>query len=76
MVEQKSKSDSIGRDARLASLLQHKWKAEIERAIDKVKLGVIFNKQRTKTDRRLRHLWFKSGAIRNKQSKGPTVTRD
>jgi len=34
-------SQVIGRDAQLAILLRHKWKAEIERAMDKVKLGVV-----------------------------------
>jgi len=51
MVEKQSE---IGRDAQLSMLMRHKWQAEIERAIDKVKLGVIPVKKRTKTDK-----WFK-----------------
>ena len=31
----------IGRDALLAMLLHHKWQAEIERAVDKVNLGIV-----------------------------------
>jgi len=37
----KEQSKTIGRDAQLAILLRHKWLAEIERAVDKVKLGVV-----------------------------------
>jgi len=38
MVEEQSAN--IGRDAQLAMLQQDKWQAEIERAVDKVKLAV------------------------------------
>ena len=50
----------IGRDAQLAVLLQHKWQAEIERAVDKVKLGTIPVKKRTKTDKWFRRQWYRA----------------
>ncbi len=57
MVEKQSE---IGRDAQLAVLLRHKWYAEIERAVDKVRLGVIPVRRRTKTDKWFRRPWYKS----------------
>jgi len=48
MVEKQSE---IGRDAQLTMLLQHKWQAEIERVVDKVKMGIVPAKKRTKTDK-------------------------
>lgn len=57
MVEKQSK---IGRDAQLAMLLQHKWQAEIERAVDKVKLGVVPGRKRTKTEKWFRRQWFRA----------------
>ena len=50
----------IGRDAQLAMLLHHKWRVEIERAIDKVKLGVVPAKKRTKLDKWFRRQWYRS----------------
>ncbi|MBW2145338.1 MAG: hypothetical protein JRG75_13220 [Deltaproteobacteria bacterium] len=38
MVEKQSE---IGQDAQLAMLLQHKWQTEIDKAVDKVKMGVM-----------------------------------
>jgi len=49
MVEKQSVT--IGRDAQLAVLLRHKWQAEIERAVDKVKLGVVPGRKRTKDEK-------------------------
>jgi len=40
--------------------LQHKWQAEIERAVDKVKLGVVPGRKRTKIDKWFRQQWFRS----------------
>jgi len=40
--------------------LQHKWQAEIERAVDKVKLGVVPGRKRTKIDKWFRRQWFRS----------------
>ena len=57
MVEKQSE---IGRDAQLAMLLQHKWLAEIERAVDKVKLGVVPGRKRTETDKWFRRQWYRS----------------
>jgi hypothetical protein len=39
MIEKQSAT--VSRDAQLAMLLRHKWQAEIEKAVDKVKL-VLF----------------------------------
>jgi len=57
MVEKQSE---IGRDAQLAFLLQHKWHAEIERAVDKVKLGVVPGRKWTKTDKWFRRQLYKA----------------
>jgi len=71
MVEKQSE---IGRDAQLAVLLRHtctrvfcagstgagKWQAEIERAVDKVKLGVVLGRKRTKTDKWFRQQWYRA----------------
>ena len=70
------KSGKFNRDVQLALLMRHKWEAEIEKAVDKVKLGLVPGERRCKTNRRLRHLWYKSGAIRKKRCEGPTITRD
>ena len=56
MIEQRT----IDRDAQLVMLLQHKWQSEIEKAVDKVKLGVIPAKKRTKKDKWFRKLWYRS----------------
>lgn len=50
----------VGRDAKLAMLLHHKWRAEIERAVDKVKLGAVPAKKRTKLDKWFRRQWYRS----------------
>ena len=42
-------SQTIERDAQFATLLQHKWQAQIERAVDKVKLSVVPCRKRSKT---------------------------
>jgi len=47
-------SATISRDAKSAVLLRHKCQAEIEKAIDKVKLGVVLARRRTNTDK-----WFR-----------------
>jgi hypothetical protein len=54
------KHSEIGRDAQLALLLRHKWQAEIEKAVDKVKLGIVPAGKRTKTDQWFRKQWYKS----------------
>ena len=56
------KQTAIGRDAQLAILLRHKWYAEIERAVDKVKLGVVPGRKRTKTEKWFRRQWYRSMA--------------
>ena len=58
MVE--GQSETIGRNAQLAILLEHKWKAEIERAVDKVKLGTVPGRKRTRTDGWFRRQWFRA----------------
>ncbi len=55
-----TEKQEIGRDAQLATLLHHEWQAEIERAIDKVKLGTIPVKKRTKTDKWFRRQWYRA----------------
>ena len=57
MVEKQSE---IGRDAQLAMLLPHKWQAEIEKAVDNVKMGVVPYKKRTKTDKWFRKQFYRS----------------
>lgn len=57
MVEKQSE---IGRDAQLAFLLQHKWQDEIERAVDKVKMGVVPARKRSETDKWFRGQWFRA----------------
>ena len=64
MVEKQSE---IGRDAQLAFLLQHKWHAEIERAVDKVKLGVVPGRKRTKMDKCFRGQWYRAMMIDRKR---------
>ena len=54
------KQSEIGRDAQLAMLMWHKWQAEIERAVVKVKLGVIVDRKRTKMDKWFRRQWYRS----------------
>lgn len=56
----KEQSKTIGSDAQLATLMRHKWQAEIERAVDKVKLGVVPGRKRTKTDKWFRRQWFRA----------------
>ncbi len=53
------KQSEICRDAQSAVLLQRKWQAEIERAVDKVKLGAIRKRKRTKTDEWFRRQWYR-----------------
>jgi len=50
----------ICRDARLATLLNNKLYAEIERAVDKIKLGIVPGRKRTKTDKWFRCQWYRS----------------
>jgi len=50
----------IGRDAQLAMLLHHKWQVEIERAVDKVKLGIVSGRRRTKDQQWWRKQWYRS----------------
>lgn len=57
MVEKQSETS---RDARLAMLLRHRCQEEIERAVDKAKLGVVPAEQRTKTDKWFRRQWYRS----------------
>jgi len=39
---------------------QKKWQAEIERAVDKVKMGVVTDKRRTRTDKSFKELWYRA----------------
>ena len=66
MVEEQSE---IGRDAQLAMLLRHKWQAEIERAVDKVKLGVVPGIQRATTDKWFRRQWYRAMMIDRKRQR-------
>ena len=66
MVEKQSEID---RDAQLAMLQQHKWQAEIEKAVDKVKMGVVPDRKRTKTDKWFRKQWFRAMMRDRKRAK-------
>jgi hypothetical protein len=68
MVEKQS--ETIGRNAHLAMLLRHKWQAEIERAVDKVKLCVVPGRKRTKTEKWFRRQWYRSMARDRKRRIG------
>ena len=57
MVEKQSE---FSRDAQLAVLLRHKWQVEIEKAVDKVKLGVVPGRKRTKNEKWWRKQWYRS----------------
>ncbi|MFC1604917.1 hypothetical protein ACFL5F_07810 [Planctomycetota bacterium] len=57
MVEKQSE---IGRDTQLAILLRHKCQAEIEKAVDNVKMGVVPYKKRTKNDKWFRKQFYRS----------------
>jgi hypothetical protein len=59
----------IGRDAQLAMLQQRKWQAEIEKAVDKVKLGVAPGRKRTKNDKWFRRQWFRA-MMRDRKRRG------
>jgi len=65
MVEKQSE---IGRDAQQSVLLQPKWQAGIERAVDKVKMGIVQGRKRTKTDKWFRRQWFRS-MVRDRRRK-------
>jgi hypothetical protein len=69
------RSEISGRDAQLAILLRHKWKAQIERAIDKVKLGIVPARKRTKTDKWFRKQWYKAMMIDRKRSLAETKAK-
>jgi hypothetical protein len=58
MVEKRS--ETTGRDAQLAMLMRHKWQAEIEKAVDKVKLGIVPARKRTKEHKWFRRQWFRA----------------
>ena len=60
MAMAEEQSETVGRDAQLAMLLRHKWHAEIERAIDKVKMSAVPAKKRTKADQWFRKQWYRS----------------
>jgi hypothetical protein len=69
-------SEIIGRDAQIAMLLHHKWRAEIERAVDKVKMGTLPTRNRTKADKWFRKQWFRT-MMRDRKRKardGKTLT--
>jgi hypothetical protein len=73
MVEKQSAN--IGRDARLAILLRHKWRAEIERAVDKVKLGIVPGRKRNELDKWFRKQWYRSMMRDRKRKKKQTQFR-
>jgi len=58
MIEKQSATTN--RDAWLAILIRHRWLAEIEKAVDKVKMGVIPDRKRTKNDKWFRRQWFRT----------------
>jgi hypothetical protein len=73
MIEKQSES---GRDIQLAMLLRNKWQTEIEKAVDKVKLGCIPAKKRKKADKWFRKQWYRT-MMRDRRKKardGKTLT--
>lgn len=58
MIEKQSAT--VSRDAQLAMLLRHKWQAEIEKAVDKVKLGAVSVRKRTEIDQWFRREWYRA----------------
>jgi len=66
MVEKQSRT---GRDAQLAMLLQHKWQAEIDKAVNKVKMGVIPGRKRSKADKCFRQKWYRT-MMRDRKRRG------
>ena len=58
MVEKQS--EMTGRHAQLAMLLQHKWQIEIDNVVDKVKMGVIPGRKRTKNNKWFRRNWYRT----------------
>jgi hypothetical protein len=63
------KHSEIGRDAQLAVLLRHKWESEIERAVDKVKLGLVPGRKQTKAGKLFRKQWYRS-MMRDRKAAG------
>jgi len=63
------KQSEIGRDPQLAMLLRHKWQAEIEKAVDKVKLGAVSVRKRTEIDQWFRRQWYRA-MIRDRKRLG------
>jgi hypothetical protein len=57
------------------SRVRRDCRAEIERAIDEVKRGVVPAKTRTAEDRSFRRQWYRN-QWRMRQVNGPTVTRE
>ena len=55
--------------------LERECKREIERAVNKVKLGVQGQRQK-QLDKWQWHQWYKRDGIRKSSRVGPTVTRD
>jgi hypothetical protein len=54
------KQSGIGRDVQLAMLQQQKWQTEIDKAVDKVKMGVIPGRKRTKNNKWFRRNWYRT----------------
>ena len=59
----------IGRNTQLAMLLQHKWQVEIEMAVDKVKMGIVPDRKRSKTGKWFRSQWYRS-MMRDRKRRG------
>ncbi len=57
------RSETIGREAELVMLLRHKWQEGIERAVDKVKLGTVPARRRTKAEKWFRKQWYRALAV-------------
>jgi uncharacterized protein HemY len=55
--------------------LKREWKGEIERAVNKVKLGAQGQRQK-QMDKWQWHLWYKRDGIRKSSRVGPRVTQD
>ncbi len=69
-------TSDIGRDAQLAILLPHKWQAEIEKAIDKVKTAVVPYRKHTQNENWFRRQWYRSMMRDRKTSPLPYEKQD
>jgi hypothetical protein len=79
MVINMNNESKVSKDAlatMMVSVLQEKWRQEIEHAVNKVKLGISGQRTRTQMDRWLRHLWYRDEALSKRRPGGPRIIRE